>query len=29
MPGEYRQYLFPREHPRLAELRGLDPYSYG
>jgi len=24
MPGEYRQYLFPREHPRLAELRGLD-----
>ena len=29
MPGEYRQYLFPREHPRLAEPRGLDPYSYG
>jgi hypothetical protein len=25
MPGEYRRYLFPREHPRLAELRGPDP----
>jgi hypothetical protein len=29
MSGEYRQYLFPREHPRLAQVRGLDPYSYG
>ncbi|MGW3350196.1 DUF3500 domain-containing protein [Nonomuraea rubra] len=29
MPGEYRQYLFPRDHPRLAEVRGLDPYAYG
>lgn len=29
MSGEYRQYLFPRDHPRLAGLRGLDPYSYG
>ncbi|MCK2212352.1 DUF3500 domain-containing protein [Actinomadura sp. ATCC 31491] len=29
MPGEYRQYLFPHDHPRLAEVRGLDPYAYG
>jgi len=29
MSGEYRQYLFPLEHPRLAEIRGLDPYTYG
>jgi hypothetical protein len=27
--GEYRQYLFPHDHPRLAEVRGLDPYTYG
>jgi Protein of unknown function (DUF3500) len=26
--GEYRQYLFPLDHPRLADVRGLDPYSY-
>jgi hypothetical protein len=29
MSGEYRQYLFPHEHPRLAEVRGMDPYAYG
>ena len=29
MSGEYRQHLFPRDHLRLAELRGLDPYRYG
>jgi hypothetical protein len=27
--GEFRQYLFPHDHPRLAEVRGLDPYTYG
>jgi hypothetical protein len=26
--GEFRQYLFPHDHPRLAEVRGLDPYTY-
>ncbi|MGY1829185.1 DUF3500 domain-containing protein [Geodermatophilus sp. SYSU D01180] len=29
MAGEFRQYLFPHDHPRLAEVRGLDPYAYG
>src|SRR5829696_8330570 len=29
MSGEYRRYLFPHDHPRLAEVRGLDPYTYG
>ncbi|MGR6964686.1 DUF3500 domain-containing protein [Geodermatophilus sp. URMC 61] len=29
MAGEFRQYLFPHDHPRLAEVRGLDPYTYG
>jgi Protein of unknown function (DUF3500) len=29
MSGEFRQYLFPHDHPRLAEVRGLDPYAYG
>ncbi len=29
MSGEYRQYLFPHDHPRLAEVRGMDPYEYG
>jgi hypothetical protein len=29
MSGEFRQYLFPHDHPRLAEVRGLDPYTYG
>jgi hypothetical protein len=29
MSGEYRKYLFPHEHPRLAEVRGMDPYAYG
>ena len=28
MSGEYRQYLFPHDHPRLAEVRGMDPYAY-
>ena len=28
MSGEFRQYLFPPDHPRLAEVRGLDPYAY-
>ncbi|GAA3392501.1 DUF3500 domain-containing protein [Cryptosporangium minutisporangium] len=27
-PGAFRQYLFPHDHPRLAEVRGLDPYAY-
>src|ERR687885_393633 len=29
MSGEFRQYLFPHDHPRLAEVRGLDPDTYG
>src|SRR3954462_3086129 len=29
MSGEYRQYLFPHDHPRLADVRGMDPYEYG
>ena len=29
MTGEFRRYLFPHDHPRLAEVRGLDPYTYG
>ena len=28
MSGEFRQYLFPHDHPRLADVRGLDPYAY-
>lgn len=28
MPAEFRHYLFPHDHPRLAEVRGLDPYMY-
>jgi hypothetical protein len=28
MSGEFRQYLFPHDHPRLAEVRGMDPYEY-
>src|SRR5918997_583882 len=28
MSGEYLQHLFPHDHPRLAEVRGLDPYTY-
>ena len=28
MTGEFRQYLFPPDHPRLAEVRGLDAYAY-
>jgi hypothetical protein len=27
--GEFRRYLFPHDHPRLADVRGLDPYAYG
>ena len=29
MSGEFRQYLFPHDHPRLAKVRGMDPYAYG
>lgn len=29
MTGQFRQYLYPADHPRLAQLRHLDPYSYG
>ena len=28
MSGEFRQYLFPHDHPRLADVRGLDAYAY-
>ena len=28
MPGEFREYLFRPDHPRLAEVRGLDAYAY-
>ncbi len=28
MSGEFRQYLFPHDHPRLADVRGMDPYTY-
>src|SRR3954454_15410035 len=28
MSGEYRQYLFPHDPPRLADVRGLDAYAY-
>ncbi|MEI4272634.1 DUF3500 domain-containing protein [Klenkia sp. LSe6-5] len=26
--SEFRQYLFPPDHPRLTEVAGLDPYAY-
>jgi hypothetical protein len=29
VPGEFRQYLFPHDHPRVAEVRGMDPHTYG
>lgn len=29
MSGEFRQYLFPHDHPRVAEVRGMYPYSCG
>jgi hypothetical protein len=29
MSGEFRRYRFPHDHPRLAGVRGLDPYAYG
>ncbi len=25
---DFRQYLFPHDHPRLAEVRGMDAYAY-
>jgi hypothetical protein len=28
MAGDFRQYLFPHDHPRVADVRGLDPYAY-
>ncbi|GAB3318358.1 DUF3500 domain-containing protein [Geodermatophilus aquaeductus] len=28
MAGEFRRYLFPHDHPRLAEVRGMDPHAY-
>ena len=28
MAGEFRQYLYPHDHPRLAEIRGIDAYAY-
>ena len=28
MSGEFRRYLFPHDHSRLAEVRGMDPYAY-
>lgn len=28
MTAEFRRYLFAPEHPRLADVRGLDPYAY-
>ncbi|MFD1858476.1 DUF3500 domain-containing protein [Aeromicrobium camelliae] len=27
-PSAFRAYLFPHDHPRLADIRGLDAYSY-
>ncbi|MFG1922314.1 DUF3500 domain-containing protein [Cryptosporangium sp. NPDC048952] len=28
MNADYQKYLFPHDHPRLADVRGLDPYAY-
>ena len=28
MSGEFRRYLFPSDHPRLTDVRGLDAYAY-
>jgi hypothetical protein len=28
MAAEFRRFLFPHDHPRVAEIRGLDPYAY-
>ena len=28
MSGEFRRYLFPHDHPRLAGVRGLDAHAY-
>ncbi|MGY1835981.1 DUF3500 domain-containing protein [Blastococcus sp. SYSU DS0510] len=28
MSGEFRRYLFSQDHPRLAGVRGIDPYAY-
>lgn len=29
MPADFRQYQFPHDHARLADVRGLGPYGYG
>ena len=29
MTGEFRQYLYKRDHPRLSAMRGLDAYAHG
>jgi Protein of unknown function (DUF3500) len=29
MTSDFRQYLYPPDHPRLAEIRGIDAYAYG
>ncbi|MEU4660011.1 DUF3500 domain-containing protein [Streptomyces sp. NPDC023723] len=26
--AEFRRYLYPPDHPRIAELKGMDPYTY-
>ena len=28
MAGGFRRYLFPHDHPRVASVRGMDPYAY-
>ncbi|WP_370617396.1 DUF3500 domain-containing protein [Mumia sp. Pv 4-285] len=27
-PSAFRAFLFPHDHPRLADIRGMDPYGY-
>ena len=29
MTGEFRRYLYERDHPRLSGMRGLDAYAHG
>ena len=29
MTGDFRKYLFEHDHPRLAQVRELDPYAHG
>lgn len=29
MTGDFREFLYPLEHPRLAAIRGMDAYAYG